>query len=79
MKTIAATAAPAPPGGRTPHRVRTAAVAALGVVCAAIVAAEMAIGGEPMPPPTPAAPAASAPTSPASAATAPAMISSGGT
>lgn len=64
MNTIAATAATAPPGGRTPHRARTAAIAALGVVCAAIVAAGMAIGGEPVPPRTPATPTASAPASP---------------
>ena len=78
MHTTTTTPAPDLPGGRKPLRARNAAIAALGVVCAAIVAAGVAIGGEPTPSRTPAAPAASASASPAPAATAPAVIRSGG-
>jgi hypothetical protein len=65
MHTTTPTPAPALPGGRKPLRARTAAIAALGVVCAAIVAAGITLGGKPVPSRTPAALAASTPASPA--------------
>ena len=79
MHTTTTTPAPAPPGGRTQLRVRNAAIAALGVVSAAIVAAGITLGGgKPVPSHTPAAPAASTPASPAHLHERNAATSSGG-
>jgi hypothetical protein len=64
MHTTTTTPAPALPGGRKPLRARNTAIAALGIVSAAMVAAGAAIGGgKPAPSHTPAAPAASPPAS----------------
>jgi len=79
MHTTTTTPAPALPGGRKPLRARNAAIAAIGIVSAAIVAAGIAIGGgKPVPSHTPAAPAASTPASPAHLHEHHAVTSSGG-
>jgi hypothetical protein len=65
MHTTTTTPAPALSGGRKPLRARNAAIAALGVACAAIVAAGITLGGKPTLSRTPDVPAASASASPA--------------